>query len=294
MSGKKFENLYSLRLMTEGRNCQALIDFLKDQDSVISIKHIPGRFESTDTIILTTSGLAVIDTIYGWFESAKSKDKQSNTRLKVESQEFVIGKESCREIKQKLAETRNKAGWDNFFVKERSYISNLIHKICRKYHFDRELEADVLQKVYLKAIRFGTCSENNLSARSFIRRVIHSVVTDELRSNMRKRKMFAAGESSSIEKAVEPDFAYLNPEVDGTMVDPYAKANQIVKVAKEVLSEKEQKIFFSIVVDGLSGKEVAKREQLPLGSIFTTLERAKRKIKKRLSKWSGFKFFVTF
>ena len=144
-----------------------------------------------------------------------------------------------------------------------TYHQPLVRYLTRRLG-DRDWAEEVAQETFLRAMR----QENIVSERSWLFAVATNLVRDEARKDARRRKhLELLREQAKVDEVVEPEPTSLER----------AQEAAIARNALEQLTERDREALL-MREEGLDYHEIAAALELSVGSIGTTLARARRRL----------------
>ena len=145
----------------------------------------------------------------------------------------------------------------------RTYNTQLVRYLTRRLG-DRDWAEEVAQETFLRALR----QERIENERAWLFAVATNLVRDEARKDARRRRHLALlAERERAEEAVEPEPTSLER----------AQEAAIARRAVDALAERDR-LALLMREEGLSYEEIAVALDLSLGSVGTTLSRARRRL----------------
>lgn len=144
----------------------------------------------------------------------------------------------------------------------RTYHVPLVRYLTRRLG-DRDWAEEVAQETFLRALRQDTLT----SERSWLFAVATNLVRDEARKSERRRRHLALLAEQERDTVVEPETTSLER----------AQEAAIARQAVEALAERDR-LALLMREEGLSYDEIAEALGLSVGSIGTTLSRARRRL----------------
>ena len=144
-----------------------------------------------------------------------------------------------------------------------TYHQPLVRYLTRRLG-DRDWAEEVAQETFLRAMR----QENIVSERSWLFAVATNLVRDEARKDARRRRhLELLREQAKVDEVVEPEPTSLER----------AQEAAIARNALEQLTERDREALL-MREEGLDYHEIAAALELSVGSIGTTLARARRRL----------------
>lgn len=131
---------------------------------------------------------------------------------------------------------------------------------------DAERARDLAQETFLKIFRHRAAYRTSARFATWLFHIARNVARDELRAR-RRRISPSTGESSEDAAAVEAD------------VERRVETREVVVRALERLSARDRALILLRDVDGLSYEEVAEKVNLPVGTVKSGLNRARRRFR---------------
>ena len=145
----------------------------------------------------------------------------------------------------------------------REYHQPLVRYLARRLG-DRDWAEEVAQETFLRAVR----QESIVSERAWLFAVATNLVRDEARKNARRRRRLELlREQARAEEAVEPEPLTLERSQEAAMA----------RKALEMLCERDREALL-MREEGLDYTEIATALELSVGSVGTTLSRARRRL----------------
>lgn len=144
----------------------------------------------------------------------------------------------------------------------REYHATLVRYLTRRLG-DRDWAEDVAQETFVRALR----QERIVNERAWLFTVANNLVRDEARKDARRRTRLTLLLETEREAAVEPEAASLERAQDAAMA----------RGAMEALPERDR-LALLMREEGLDYHEIAEALGLSVGSIGTTLARARRRL----------------
>jgi RNA polymerase sigma factor (sigma-70 family) len=143
-----------------------------------------------------------------------------------------------------------------------------LRRFARSITFHREDADDLVQVAVERALARRAQWEEGTRLDSWMFRIMKNAWIDEVRSRIRRDRMFA-------------------PEEEGEHVgDDYAEAHQqrlAIQKAISLLSEDHRMVIGLVLVDGLPYKEAAEVLEIPMGTLTSRLARAREALQGLLS-----------
>jgi RNA polymerase sigma-70 factor (ECF subfamily) len=143
-----------------------------------------------------------------------------------------------------------------------------LRRFARSITFHREDADDLVQVAVERALARSGQWEAGTRLDSWMFRIMKNAWIDEVRSRIRRDRMFA-------------------PEEEGEHVgDDYAAAHQqrlAIQKAISLLSEDHRMVIGLVLVDGLPYKEAAEVLEIPMGTLTSRLARAREALQGLLS-----------
>jgi RNA polymerase sigma factor (sigma-70 family) len=143
-----------------------------------------------------------------------------------------------------------------------------LRRFARSISFHREDADDLVQVAVERALGRSAQWEAGTRLDSWMFRIMKNAWIDEVRSRIRRDRMFA-------------------PEEEGEHVgDDYAEAHQqrlAIQKAISLLSEDHRMVIGLVLVDGLPYKEAAEVLEIPMGTLTSRLARAREALQGLLS-----------
>jgi RNA polymerase sigma-70 factor (ECF subfamily) len=139
---------------------------------------------------------------------------------------------------------------------------------ARRWCPDRASAEDLLQKAAERALRRREKFRLGTNATAWVRRIIRNIAIDQIRRSRHLRRL-EASYHQSMEDAVEPIDDVPAGETPRPGVDDLRRA-------AEQLDEPRRTLFLLRLNENLSYKELSARTELPLGTISSSLGRARR------------------
>jgi RNA polymerase sigma-70 factor (ECF subfamily) len=143
-----------------------------------------------------------------------------------------------------------------------------LRRFARSITFHREDADDLVQVAVERALTRGGQWEEGTRLDSWMFRIMKNAWIDEVRSRIRRDRMFA-------------------PEEEAEHVgDDYAQAHQqrlAIQKAISLLSEDHRMVIGLVLVDGLPYKEAAEVLEIPMGTLTSRLARAREALQGLLS-----------
>jgi RNA polymerase sigma-70 factor (ECF subfamily) len=143
-----------------------------------------------------------------------------------------------------------------------------LRRFARSLTFHREDADDLVQSAIERALEHGDQWQSGTRLDSWMFRIIKNRWIDELRSRVRRDRLFA-------------------PEEEGAQVgDDFAEAHQqqlAIRKAMSLLSDEHRAVIALVLVDGLSYKEAAEVLEIPIGTLTSRLARAREALQGLLS-----------
>lgn len=147
----------------------------------------------------------------------------------------------------------------------RLYHVPLVRYLTRRLG-DRDWAEEVAQETFLRALRQDTLT----SERSWLFAVATNMVRDEARKDERRRKHLQLLATEERERELDPP-EYGEPDLDR------ARERALARRAVDSLAEKDR-LALLMKEEGLNYTEIAEALGLSVGSIGTTLSRARRRL----------------
>lgn len=144
----------------------------------------------------------------------------------------------------------------------RTYHAALVRYLTRRLG-DRDWAEEIAQETFLRALRQDTLT----SERSWLFAVATNLVRDEGRKQERRRKHLALLAAEERERQVEPEPTSLERSQDAALA----------RMAVDALAERDR-LALLMREEGLDYNEIAAALKLSVGSVGTTLARARRRL----------------
>ncbi len=145
----------------------------------------------------------------------------------------------------------------------RSYHQPLVRYLTRRLG-DRDWAAEVAQETFVRAMR----QERIVSERAWLFAVATNLVRDEARKDVRRRRhLELLREQARAEEAIDPEPTTMER----------AEEAALARRALEALGERDREALL-MREEGLDYHEIADALSLSLGSVGTTLARARRRL----------------
>jgi RNA polymerase sigma-70 factor (ECF subfamily) len=152
---------------------------------------------------------------------------------------------------------------DRLTVLFNTYHATLVRFLTRRLG-DRDWAEEVAQETFVRALR----QETIVSERSWLFAVASNLVRDEARRDARhRRRLELLREQSKAESVVEPEVTSMER----------AHEQAMARRAVEALAERDRDALL-MREEGLSYEEIAAALELSVGSVGTTLSRARRRL----------------
>ncbi len=143
-----------------------------------------------------------------------------------------------------------------------------LRRFARSLVYHREDADDLVQVAIERALQRSAQWEPGTRLDSWMFRIVKNAWIDEVRSRMRRDRLFA-------------------PEEEGEHVgDGHAEAQQqrmAIEKAVSMLSEEHRMVIALVLVDGLPYKEAAEVLEIPMGTLTSRLVRARAALQELLS-----------
>lgn len=143
-----------------------------------------------------------------------------------------------------------------------------LRRFARSITFHREDADDLVQVAVERALARSAQWEAGTRLDSWLFRIMKNAWIDEVRSRMRRDRVFA-------------------PEEEGEHIgDDYAHAHQqrlAIQKAISLLSEDHRMVIGLVLVDGMPYKEAAEVLEIPMGTLTSRLARAREALQGLLS-----------
>lgn len=181
---------------------------------------------------------------------------------------------------------------NNFEIVALQYMDNL-YTTAMHYTKNSEEAEDLVQETYLRAYRFFDKFEDGTNFKAWISRILTNTFINNYRKKIRspqpiqldKVDFFIADNV----KFSEDDFAK-NAFEDDTFDRLF---DDEVNRALENLNENFRQIIVLADVEGLSYKEIARKAEIPLGTVMSRLFRARKILQKSLRRYAKNKGYVS-
>jgi RNA polymerase sigma-70 factor (ECF subfamily) len=177
------------------------------------------------------------------------------------------------------AQKGDKKAFDNLI----KFYRQIVVDICYKYLRNKEDALDMAQEVFYSIYNSIKKFEFKSRFSTWIYRICVNLCINKL-DKYKRRKHYETG---SIDEEKD-DSTQISITDKNTLQDKDAEYKEIRKLIIEQmvhLSEKEKKIFILRDIEDFEYKEISDILNLPLGSIKSTLNRAREKIKAKLIKY---------
>ncbi|MCX8092688.1 MAG: sigma-70 family RNA polymerase sigma factor [Candidatus Goldbacteria bacterium] len=179
----------------------------------------------------------------------------------------------------KKAQKGDKKAFDNIIT----FYRETVIDICYKYLRNRDDALDMAQEVFYSVYNSIKSFEFKSRFSTWIYRICVNLCINKL-DKYRRRKYY---ETESLDEEKD-DSQHVNIPNHRDLHDrqiEYKETRELIMKQIAYLSEKEQKIFILRDIQGFEYKEISEIMKLPLGSIKSTLNRAREKIKEKLIKY---------
>jgi RNA polymerase sigma-70 factor (ECF subfamily) len=140
------------------------------------------------------------------------------------------------------------------------YLSRIVN--------DVERARDLAQETFFKIFRHRTAYRTSARFATWLFHIARNVARDELRARRRRIAVNPGCESADWEEASETD-----------EVEERVEMREVVVRALEQLSARDRALILLRDVDGLSYEEVARKVHLPVGTVKSGLNRARRRFR---------------
>lgn len=144
----------------------------------------------------------------------------------------------------------------------RTYHAPLVRYLTRRLG-DRDLAEELASETFMRAVRHGPVE----SERSWLFAVATNLVRDEARREVRQRRHLELLRAENVEQVAEPEPTTLERMQEAALarraVDALAERDRLALLMKE---------------EGLDYHEIAAALKLSVGSVGTTLSRARRRL----------------
>jgi RNA polymerase sigma-70 factor (ECF subfamily) len=148
----------------------------------------------------------------------------------------------------------------------RSYHAPIVRYLTRRLG-DRDLAEELAQETFMRAMRYLESHETVSSERSWLFAVATNLVRDEARRDSRQRRHLELLRNEAADDVQEPETTSLERLQEAALarraVDALAERDRIALLMKE---------------EGLDYHEIAAALGLSVGSVGTTLSRARRRL----------------
>ena len=144
----------------------------------------------------------------------------------------------------------------------RSYHEMLVRYLTRRLG-DRDWAEEVAQETFVRALR----QERLTNERAWLFTVANNLVRDEARKDARRRHRLALLRKETRDAVVEPEPTSLERSQDAAMA----------RTAVNALAERDR-LALLMREEGLKYEEIAQALHLSVGSVGTTLARARRRL----------------
>ena len=145
---------------------------------------------------------------------------------------------------------------------------NCILRLCYFYLQDMSLAEDAMQETFVKVYKQYATYRQESSEKTWITRIAINTCKDIRRSTWFKR----VDRSVSLDTIPEPHYEY--DPADDTLIQEVMK-----------LQPKLKEVVLLKYYQNLSFQEIAETLQLPVGTVSTRMNTAKKKLRERLERW---------
>ncbi len=149
----------------------------------------------------------------------------------------------------------------------RRYQWPLVRYLARIVN-DVERARDLAQETFFKIFRHRAAYRTSARFATWLFHIARNVARDELRARRRRISVNPGGESAEWEEASETG-----------EVEERFEMREVVVRALEQLSARDRALILLRDVDGLSYEEVARKVRLPVGTVKSGLNRARRRFR---------------
>ncbi len=153
----------------------------------------------------------------------------------------------------------------------RLYHTQLVRYLTRRLG-DRDWAEEVAQETFVRALR----QESITNERAWLFTVANNLVRDEARKDARRRKYLTLLREQESERYVEPEPTTLER----------AQEQAIARKAVDALAERDR-LALLMREEGLDYTEIATALDLSVGSVGTTLSRARKRLVEAYEKLQG-------
>lgn len=155
-----------------------------------------------------------------------------------------------------------------------------LYRLAKRLLGDGTEAEDAVQDAFLRLTRRGGRASRLIDARAFVFRVVRNVCIDRLRA--RARQTMVLSEDGCVDDR-RSGWAAATPETDVLV----AKSFRRIAEAMRALPDIEAEALSLVVVEGLSYREVAAATDVPIGTVRSRLNRARRTLRAALQETSS-------
>jgi RNA polymerase sigma-70 factor (ECF subfamily) len=150
----------------------------------------------------------------------------------------------------------------------RRYQWPLVRYLARIVN-DAERARDLAQETFWKIFKHRSAYRTSARFATWLFHIARNVARDELRARRRRVSLASGSESGEWEEASEV----------GGPVSEQLETREVVVRALEKLSARDRALIILRDVDGLSYEEVARKVRMPVGTVKSGLNRARRRFR---------------
>ena len=162
---------------------------------------------------------------------------------------------------------------------------DLLYSTALRMTKNTEEAEDLVQDSYLRAYRFFHKFEQGTNFKAWIFRILTNTFINRYRKKLRTPKKV---ELDKVSFFIEDEEAIRDLDINNGSDDPsYGELfDDDINRALNKLSDDFRQIILLADVEGLSHKEVAKKANIPIGTVMSRLFRGRRMLQKKLFKYA--------
>ncbi len=180
---------------------------------------------------------------------------------------------------ERLAELSTGSEQAFYFLLKR-YEAKMLAYISRSTGGDPELSEDILQETFLKVYKNLNGFDSTLKFSSWVYRIAHNEIINYYRKNKKERLNISM--ETDLYSVGLPAFIHDTIDISDAMI-----SDEKILIIKEILISLSPKYRDIIVLRYLEEKgysEISDILKMPMGTVATQINRAKKKLKKIISK----------
>lgn len=156
-------------------------------------------------------------------------------------------------------------------------LRNKLHYYALSLTSDPERANDLLQETMLKALTYRDKFTQNINFKAWLYTIMKNTFINDYRRNVKIRNTFDDS-NNDFHLLFSKDKVFPAP-------DSFYNTKEILKTIDEL--EDEQRITFTMFIEGYKYKEIAEELDIPLGTVKSRIFFTRKKLEKSLSEYSN-------